>query len=841
MGLDRAAEERLRGAGSPPRVLRALWQACSSLGPVAAAARQTQDHARPVRLAALVRRHLGADLDALVEPQLVRWISAYLDLGQADWAMPNRERGLWRSVLHLLDAAGTRLQAGGGWLRAEARRLVRDGVSAEASALESLADIGVAGGNLAAFVAGTVLALRGFAGMLVRLGERPDFAPAAPPPGDLADLLAVRLLVERAAVRFLLAGQADCGHGQTLMRRLAGFALPTRDANAAIRGVAPLFHVALCLGLHPDAITQASNAERHALRSLVDGGQERRLRWLWQLAYERRYRVQILDALVRHPRQQFAVPKSPHTQVVCCIDEREESFRRHLEELDCSYETFGYAGFFGLTVRALVPGALRARHHCPAPIPATHVLVEEPTEPERHAPFGADRALQGVQSGAALFQRGATIGLVRGSLAGLAGSLALLPMAWRLLFPEASAVAARRRHLRPATRLRLLQSEPPQLLDGLSVGLTTADMVQVAGRVLGEMGLRSFAPVVVVLGHGSASVNNPHAAGYNCGACSGGSGAINARAFAALCNRPDVRQGLLAGGLDIPDQTWFVGGHHNTADDDIDLFDEDQVPEHHRAGLERLHRDLDVARRRNAHERSRRFGVETHAHGDDEEHTALQHAVGRTQDLAQARPEYNHATNALCVVGRRALTRGLFLDRRAFLVSYDLTAQHAATHLASLLAAVGPVGAGINLEYFFSFVDNESYGAGTKLPHNVVGLLGVINGASSDLRTGLVQQMVEIHEPMRLLVVIEGTPQQALAAVQASAAVRRLVEQRWVLVAVVDAVDNAALFLHESGFEPHLPETAALPRVESSRAWYAGQAGNLVPACVEPKLTGGAR
>ncbi|MBM4343548.1 MAG: DUF2309 family protein [Deltaproteobacteria bacterium] len=838
-GLDRAAEERLRGAGPPSTVLRALWRACQALGPVAAATRTTQDHARPVRLAAMVRRHLGADLDALVEPQLVRWVSAFLDLGQADWAMPGRDRGFYRSALAVLDAAATRLHAGGVWLRHEAQRLVRDGVTPEACALESLADIGVAGTNLAAFVAGTLLALRGFGGMFVRLAERPEFAPAPPPPAELVDLLAVRLLLERAAVRFLLAGQGDRSEGQPLMRRLARFGVPTRDANASIRAVAPLFHVALCLGLLPEAIDNAGSAERHVLRTLVDGSQERRLRWLWQLAYERRYRVQVLDALVRHPRHGWALPAPPHTQVVCCIDDREESFRRHLEELDPGYETFGYAGFFGLTVRAVLPGTSRPRHHCPAGIAATHVLVEEPCEPAHHAPFGAERALEGMQSGADVFERGATIGLVRGSLAGLAGSLALLPMAWRLLFPEASAVAARRRHLRPETRLRLLQAEPPQTLDGLPIGLTTADMVQVAGRVLGEMGLGSLAPLVVVLGHGSASVNNPHAAGYNCGACAGGSGAINARAFAALCNRPDVRLGLAASGTVIPDSTWFVGGHHNTADDDIDLFDEGAVPAVHRAELERLHRDLDCARRNNAHERCRRFGLDGHAHGDAEVEHALRHAVGRTEDLAQARPEYNHATNALCVFGRRALTRGLFLDRRAFLVSYDPQAPQAAAHLASLVGAVGPVGAGINLEYFFSFVDNEAYGAGTKLPHNVVGLLGVLNGASSDLRTGLVQQMIEIHEPMRLLVVVEGTPQQALAAVHASAEVRALVEQRWVLVAVVDPDRDEAQFLHDRGFEAHAPETTQVPRTSSSRAWYAGHAGNLPPASIVPGRSGG--
>src|SRR5205814_7659413 len=114
-----------------------------------------------------------------------------------------------------------------------------------------------------------------------------------------------------------------------------------------------------------------------------------------------------------------------------------------------------------------------------------------------------------------------------------------------------------------------------------------------------------------------------------------------------------------------------------------------------------------------------------------------------------------HATSALCIVGRRNRTRGLFLDRRAFLVSYDPSRDDDGAILARIMAAVVPVVAGINLEYYFSYIDPTGYGCGTKLPHNVTSLLGVMDGAQSDLRTGLPWQMVEIHEPTRLAIVVE--------------------------------------------------------------------------------------
>src|SRR5262249_57028580 len=95
--------------------------------------------------------------------------------------------------------------------------------------------------------------------------------------------------------------------------------------------------------------------------------------------------------------------------------------------------------------------------------------------------------------------------------------------------------------------------------------------------------------------------------------------------------------------------------------------------------------------------------------------------------------------------------------------SYDPTQDDAdATILTRTLQAAVPVCAGISLEYYFSYVDNPGYGCGTKLPHNIAALLGVMDGAASALRTGLPWQMVEIHEPVRPLFVIETQPETLL-------------------------------------------------------------------------------
>jgi uncharacterized protein YbcC (UPF0753/DUF2309 family) len=200
----------------------------------------------------------------------------------------------------------------------------------------------------------------------------------------------------------------------------------------------------------------------------------------------------------------------------------------------------------------------------------------------------------------------------------------------------------------------------------------------------------------------------------------------------------------------------------------------------------------------------------------------------RAEDLAQVRPELGHATNAVCVVGRRERTRGLFLDRRAFLVSYDPAQDDAEqTILARVLAAAVPVCAGINLEYYFCRVDPIGWGCGTKLPHNITSLVGVMDGAASDLRTGLPWQMVEIHEPVRLLFVIETTADAMVRLMARDAAVDRLVRNGWVRLAVLDPHSSRVELFECGKFFPYRPGADRLPTAASSVDWYRGWRDHL--------------
>ena len=815
-----------------------LWHAClESLS-------MTRPAMTPVRppvrfLDLIVALDPTLDTDALVHPLLIRWCGAFLDQGVAAWPMPGRERGLLQAVVGL---SGPGSWGADPWAVPLGEALGRAGGRDSLDVIRAeLVRLGIPPDRWEDFLTRSLLALRGWAGMMRSLEERPDRAPVVEVPARVVDFLALRLICDRVATSWA-AGQlgVPLAADRDPRQGFAAWWVELQDRYPWLHGQGTLarslllHQVAQLLGMTPADIRELSENELLELEGEIRNFGPLTRRRLLHAAYERRYRTELLDALELHALSTgWPPPVRPWLQAVFCMDERCESFRRHLEELGPDVETFGTAGFFAVPMSFRGIDDWHASPLCPIVVRPGHTVEEVPDDGARrlhHRHREVARRLGQVKEGISSGSRT----LVGGSLlAMVAGSLAAVPLVARVVSPLSSDRIWRwakgfARSPVP-TRLLLERTDDTPLADGTQAGFNVTEMAGCVRRVLEDIGLRSgFARLVVILGHGSSSLNNPHESAYHCGACGGGPGGPNARAFALMANDPRVRALLADGGLSIPDDTVFLGGMLDTCANTVTWYDTARVPASHADDLARLHRACEHACGADAQERCRRFDS---APTSPTAAIARAHVEGRAVDLAQVRPELGHATNAVCIVGRRQRTRGLYLDRRAFLVSYDPDADPSGDILTRTLAAVGPVASGINLAYYFSAVDRLRFGCNTKLPHNIAGLVGVMDGHASDLRTGLPWQTVEIHEPMRLLLVIDATAERILAAADRLPGVKHLFVNGWVQLAVWKEDGTLDLF-DGTTFRHHTKESSRLPIVDRSITWFRGKHGHLPPAQV---------
>lgn len=847
-------------------------------------------------LGGLLSTLTGRDLLDDIRPLLVRCCAAYLDEGLAAWNLPGRHEGLYSAWRRLAENNLAWTFAGRSDGRKALARWPEEPVDAIIAELRRL---GLPESRWAGYLTRLALELPGWSGIMNWRQQHPDYPANRETPVALTDYLAVRLdldsrWIERlcretwgldgtlpalhahllanpaeALVRYALYegrlpeylasraralienSQAQSNHPSLSKEErgvwdtLADMIWTWRHSPVADQPGTPtvhgdawrLFRLAQHLGLSGGELRSLSQTDLERLLALLDELSPGQRGALWQSAYEHHYREALINALAGNQGRWAVREQRPQAQIVFCIDDREEGFRRHLEELNPNLETLGAAGFFGVAMNWRGLDDRTVTPLCPVVVTPAHEVREVPRP-------GTDR--QHLHRNQRRQQRGKLRALyheIRRNLLSSAPLMAALAPGVLSLLAGKIFAPFRQGQLAEALDARWVPDAPTETVINAAnpdlpatpeqprLGFTDTEQADRVVGLLRNIGLtKQFAPLVVLMGHGSMSQNNPHLGAYDCGACGGRHGGPNARTFAAMANRPEVRALLTQRGLTIPADTWFIGAEHNTCDEQITFYDRSDLPAEAKPAFRELQRILEQARALSAHERCRRFAS---APRNPTPAQALRHVIERSRDFSQARPELGHATNAAALVGRRAMSQGVFLDRRAFLVSYDPTQDPDGAVLEGILLAVGPVGAGINLEYYFSTVNNERFGCGTKTPHNVTGLFAVMEGASSDLRTGLPRQMIEIHEPLRLQMVVEARTDILAAIYGRQASLRELIGNGWVHLIAKDPDTGAfAVFNPAQGFILWAGPVKPLPVCRRSGDWYRGQTGPLPPALI---------
>lgn len=491
------------------------------------------------------------------------------------------------------------------------------------------------------------------------------------------------------------------------------------------------------------------------------------------VANENHYRPLFLSALKRNKYWMNLPSRQAKTQMVFCIDVRSEPMRRALE-LSGDYETFGFAGFFGIPTQITSELTGQSYASCPVLLEPKHNVVQK----SACSSYSKAKQVKGYQ----------TILEFKKFYQSLKYNFTTpLPLAEAIGIASALTMAGRTFFVRKEKNLRhqmhkILGQKHLDLPDILTIPFQ--DQCSYAQGILKAIGLtENFAETVIFCGHGSQTENNSFATSLDCGACGGRHGDANAKILAQILNQKNVRKYLADNGIEIPQNTKFLAAKHNTTTDEIEVYANCDISE---KKIAKLKADFAKAQKVNNYERAKKMGFA----GNEKD-------VGdfffeRSQSWSEVQPEWGLAGNASFIVAPRKLTKGLNLGGRSFLHSYDWQIDEDNSILNLILNAPMVVAQWINSQYLFSTIDNVSFGSGSKITQNLVGKIGVMQGNGSDLMNGLSLQSVysddhnPYHQPMRLTTLVYAPFEKIDAVIAKSPKLQQLFANEWVMIYCFD-------------------------------------------------------
>ncbi|HEC73864.1 MAG TPA: DUF2309 domain-containing protein, partial [Methylophaga aminisulfidivorans] len=426
--------------------------------------------------------------------------------------------------------------------------------------------------------------------------------------------------------------------------------------------------------------------------------------WIWNHAAELEYQASLHQTLLQAVEAKTAPAL---LQVACCIDVRSETLRNALEAQSEGIQTIGFAGFFGLPISYQPVGSQIKRPQLPGLLaPSISATGKQKDKLKLHKIRKMSHWKKWAGSPFSAFTMVESVGWF---------------YAFKLLkdnfFPQKN-----------ESLIDQFSHHDEWQLEQNGQSLTLDERAALAAAILNGMGLTdNFAPTVLLLGHGSETRNNLHAAGLDCGACGGQTGEVNVRVLSYLLNDNLVRVQLVSKGISIPQETHFIAGLHNTTTDEIICFSD--------LNNEKLESYLKQA---SMQTRRARVNKQVSAMTSMNDIALEQEQLEKTKNWSEIRPEWGLANNAAFIIAPRSRTRCVDLKGRAFLHDYQWQNDTQFTLLEQIMTAPMLVTHWINMQYHFSVTDNSFFGSGNKLLHNAVGQhIGVFEGNGGDLRIGL--------------------------------------------------------------------------------------------------------